>query len=112
MLDTILGASLAIKRIQSGAANIVRAAGISANLATGLGVATGVLSGVAFGGGSRSWGIAMLALSAAFDAIDGTIARESGAPTPFGGVIDLCSDRVVEAAVIIGIVWQRPELYL
>ncbi|MGH7864995.1 MAG: hypothetical protein ACREQB_08395 [Candidatus Binataceae bacterium] len=29
-----------------------------------------------------------------------------------GGVLDLVGDRVVETAVIIGIAWTRPELYL
>ena len=56
-------------------------------------------------------GIALLALSAAFDAIDGTIARECAAPSALGGVFDLVSDRVVETAVIIGIAWGHSELY-
>ena len=46
------------------------------------------------------------------DAVDGTIAREFAAATPLGGILDLGSDRVVEIAVIIGISWRRPELYL
>ncbi len=53
----------------------------------------------------------MLALSAALDAIDGTIARECAAPSALGGVFDLVSDRVVETAVIIGIAWGHAELY-
>jgi phosphatidylglycerophosphate synthase len=53
----------------------------------------------------------LLAVSAALDALDGTLAREfGGASTPFGGVMDLCFDRVVEAAVIVGIVWRHPDL--
>lgn len=54
----------------------------------------------------------MLALSAALDAIDGTIARDyGGGSSLLGGVLDLSSDRLVEAAVIVGIAWPRPELH-
>ena len=55
--------------------------------------------------------IAALALSAVFDALDGTIARECAAPSRVGGVLDLSADRVVEACVIIGIASRDPALY-
>lgn len=111
MLDTILGESSNIRRIQSVLARAMFRAGISANIATALAAITGIAAGIAFGKNSAGWGIAMLALSAAFDAIDGTIARECAAPSALGGVLDLVSDRVVETAVIIGIAWGHAELY-
>ncbi len=58
-----------------------------------------------------TFAIAALAISAALDAIDGTIARECAAPSPLGGVLDLSADRVVEACVIVGIAWRDPALY-
>lgn len=113
MLDTIMAASPALRRLQSAAAHALDAAGMNADLATGLGAATGVAAGIAFGAGATGLGIAMLALSAALDALDGTLAREfSGGSSPLGGVLDLSSDRLVEVAVIIGIGWPRPELHL
>ena len=74
-------------------------------------VATGIIAGFAFARGSMIVKVLLLGTSALFDAVDGTIAREFAAVTPLGGILDLCSDRVVEIAVIIGISWRRPELY-
>jgi archaetidylinositol phosphate synthase len=58
-----------------------------------------------------TWAIVALAVSAAFDALDGTIARECAAPSAIGGVLDLSADRVVEACVIVGIAWRDAALY-
>ena len=102
MLDTLLGARLEVKRAQSRCAHAIFRAGIGANAATLLALVIGIGSGIAFARGAVSLAIVALAISAGFDAIDGTIARECAAPTAFGGVIDLCSDRVV----ITGIAWR------
>ncbi len=111
MLDTILGANTAVRRLQSAAARILYRIGVTANRATIGAAIIGVLAGVAFASGRVGLGILLLGVSAALDALDGTIAREfGGASTPLGGVMDLCFDRVVEAAVIIGIVWRHREL--
>jgi archaetidylinositol phosphate synthase len=111
MLDNILGANPTTRRIQSIAARILYRAGVTANVATIAAVIIGVMAGVAFALDRVGLGILLLAVSAALDALDGTIAREfGGASTSFGGVMDLSFDRVVEATVIIGIVWQHREL--
>lgn len=107
-----MAATPALRRLQSAAARALYGAGLSADLATALGAAAGVAAGIAFGAGAAGFGIAMLALSAALDAIDGTIARDyGGGSSLLGGVLDLSSDRLVEAAVIVGIAWPRPELH-
>jgi archaetidylinositol phosphate synthase len=111
MLDSVLGANPTIRRIQSTAARVLHSIGVTANVATIAAVTIGVLAGVAFAMERVGLGILLLALSAILDALDGTIAREfGGASTLFGGVMDLSFDRVVEAAVIIGIVWRHREL--
>jgi archaetidylinositol phosphate synthase len=111
MLDSILGANPITRGVQSTAARILHSLGVTANVATIAAVVIGVLAGVAFAVDRVGLGIVLLAVSAALDALDGTIAREfGGASTPFGGVMDLSFDRVVEAAVIIGIVWRHREL--
>ncbi|HKN15157.1 MAG TPA: CDP-alcohol phosphatidyltransferase family protein [Candidatus Binatus sp.] len=111
MLDTIFSANLHIKRMQSRSARALFRVGISANLATILAALAGIASGVAFASAHPTWAIAALTLSAAFDALDGTIARECAAPSTLGGVLDLSADRVVEACVIVGIAWRDPALY-
>ena len=111
MLDTIFGANPDIRRVQSRLARALFRVGISANLATVLAAIAGIASGIAFARAQVTFAIAALAISAAFDALDGTIARECTTPSPLGGVLDLSADRVVEACVIIGIAWRDPALY-
>ncbi|HYA35218.1 MAG TPA: CDP-alcohol phosphatidyltransferase family protein [Candidatus Binataceae bacterium] len=111
MLDSALGGNPAARHLQSIAARALAGIGMTPDAATIAGVITGVIAGVAFGAGATALGIAMLALSAAMDAVDGTIARERSTPTAHGGLLDLCSDRVVEVAVIVGIAWRRPEIH-
>ena len=57
---------------------------------------------------------AILALvsSGSSDAVDGTIAREFEQATPLGGILDLTLDRVVEVAVLLGLIWPRSALRL
>jgi phosphatidylglycerophosphate synthase len=38
------------------------------------------------------------------------MARNFGGATAIGGILDLTSDRLVEALVLLGIVWARPFL--
>lgn len=111
MLDTIFGANPDIKRIQSRCAHALFSAGIGANTATILAALAGITAGFAFARAYVMFAIVALALSAAFDALDGTIARECAAPSALGGVLDLSADRVVEGCVIVGIAWRDPGLY-
>ncbi len=111
MLDTIFGANPDIKRAQSQCARALFRVGVSANVATILAALAGIASGMAFARAHVTWAIVALAVSAAFDALDGTIARECAAPSALGGVLDLSADRVVEACVIVGIAWRDPALY-
>jgi hypothetical protein len=111
MLDTILSRWPATRHIQFALAGALFRLGVGANGTTILSVATGLIAGLAFARGATIVGVLLLGTSALLDAVDGTIAREFAAATPLGGILDLCSDRVVEIAVILGISWRRPELY-
>ncbi len=111
MLDSVLGAHPEVRRIQTDAARALSRIGIGANAATIAACVVGIIAGIAFGLGMVIWGIVLLAISAALDSIDGTLAREFAAPSPLGGVLDLTGDRVVETAVIVGIAWHHPALY-
>lgn len=110
MLDTLMAKSRWLRTAQSRAAAIVYDAGIGANHATAIAAIGGVLSGLAFARGLNAAGLAALCISATFDALDGTIARDYERPTAFGGVLDLASDRLVEAAGLLGVAWYRPAL--
>ena len=60
--------------------------------------------------GSTASGIILLALSGALDALDGTIAREFETASQLGGILDLTIDRIVEVAVLLGLVWRYPAM--
>ena len=55
---------------------------------------------------------AVLLLSGGLDAVDGRVARLGEGSTVWGGVLDLTFDRVVEAAVLLGIAVPHPEWHL
>jgi archaetidylinositol phosphate synthase len=110
MLDTWMAKSRRLRIVASRSAAVAYRFGVTANRATVLAALAGGLSALALAGGYDGAGLAALWLSAAFDALDGVIARNCQRPTALGGVIDLVSDRWVEAAALVGIVWHRPGL--
>lgn len=100
-----------MRRVQFAFASGLSRLGLGPNDATILGTVSGLMAGLAFARGSTIVGVLLVGASALVDAVDGTIAREFAVATQLGGMLDLCSDRVVEFAVITGIAWRRPELY-
>ena len=92
-------------------AQALHEAGLSANAVT----VTAMLIGVAAAGSvAAGWiwsGIALLWLSGVLDAVDGALARVTGA-SAFGAVLDITFDRVVEIAMIFALAWGHPEARL
>ena len=87
-------------------------AGISPDTLTYGALTTGVAAGLLFWLGAGAAGLAALAVSGLLDAVDGRVARLGGGATPWGGVLDLTFDRVVEAAVLLGIAAPHPQWHL
>jgi len=112
MLDSLLTQRPKLRALQSLAARMLYRAGIRADWATIMGGVLGVMAGFLFIRGDTAPGILALALSGGLDAVDGTIAREFERPTLLGGILDLTLDRVVEAAVLLGLIWPHPALRL
>jgi phosphatidylglycerophosphate synthase len=110
MLDSWMAKSHWLRVAQSRGAAVLHHSGVRANRATAAAAIVGGLSGLAFARGLVGAGLAALWFSAALDALDGTIAREYEGPTAFGSVLDLVSDRWVEAAALLGLAWYRPAL--
>lgn len=54
--------------------------------------------------------IALLLLSGYMDIIDGSVARIQGSSSPFGTMLDILSDRFVEAFIIIALFAVQPQL--
>jgi phosphatidylglycerophosphate synthase len=88
------------------------AAGLTPNVLTHAALVCGMGSGALFWRGHGWLALLALVLSGTLDAVDGRVARLGPGPTPWGGVLDLTFDRVVEASVLLGIAVPRPALHL
>lgn len=76
---------------------------IKPNWLTTAGFGFGLASGFLFATGHFFWGGLVALLSAVCDAIDGSLARRSGAVTTFGRFYDSFLDRYSELAMFIGL---------
>jgi phosphatidylglycerophosphate synthase len=112
MLDSLMAQCPALRSLQSSVARALYRCGIRANQATIIAGVLGVGAGVLFARSHIVLGIFALGVSGILDAVDGTIARQFEAATPLGGVLDLTLDRIVEAAVLLGLIWQHSGLQL
>jgi archaetidylinositol phosphate synthase len=110
MLDSWMAKSRCLHNAQFHAASLLHRCGVGADRATAAAAIAGGLAGLAFARGFVGAGLVALWLSGALDALDGTIARQYERSTAFGGVLDLVSDRWVEAAALLGLAWYRPVL--
>lgn len=92
-------------KIVGSIARVLGHLGLSANVATVSGCAIQLAVGVLLAYGYQRLGGVLLGLGAAFDAIDGALARQMGGATRFGGFLDSVLDRVSEAATFTGLGW-------
>ena len=82
---------------------------IGANALTTCGMLVGVTAAALVWAGQPVAAFLVLWLSGLIDAADGTLARLAGA-TPFGAVMDITFDRVVELSVIAALAWIHPDV--
>jgi archaetidylinositol phosphate synthase len=82
--------------------------GIGANALTIAGMLVGVLAAAIVAVEHPVAGFFVLWLSGLIDAADGTLARLT-TPTPFGAILDITFDRVVEISMISALAWLHPE---
>ena len=83
----------------------LRAAGISANAITLLGVAL-TIAGAALVASDRPLaGLIVLVLGSLADTLDGLVARASGGGTPAGAFLDSTADRVADGAFFAAAAW-------
>jgi phosphatidylglycerophosphate synthase len=69
---------------------------------------TGLLAAVLFAAERFLLGWLCLVFSGLLDALDGRVARLGSGPSAWGGVLDLVSDRIVEAAVLLALSGLAP----
>ncbi len=77
---------------------------VNPNLLTVLGTLVSIVAAVAFALGELRWGGVLILAGGAFDLIDGVVARHHGTTTTFGAFLDSTLDRLVDMALLLGIV--------
>jgi CDP-diacylglycerol--glycerol-3-phosphate 3-phosphatidyltransferase len=83
-------------------AGLIAKTGVTPNTLTVLGFLGMVVAGILCASGSFFLAGIVVAASCAFDALDGALARASGAVSVFGAFLDSFLDRYAEAAVYAG----------
>lgn len=83
--------------------------GLTANQITVAAFLIGISSSVFVYFGFPILGVAILWLSGFFDAVDGSMARLSGKSSPWGTVLDVTFDRIVEVGIIIALALRHPD---
>ncbi|TMU83740.1 CDP-alcohol phosphatidyltransferase family protein [Bacillus sp. BHET2] len=83
--------------------------GFSANQVTVSAFLVGSTTGLVYYLGFPIIAVLLLWLSGFLDAVDGTMARLTK-PSPFGTVMDVTFDRIVEISVILGVALLHPDI--
>ncbi|MFD1020438.1 CDP-alcohol phosphatidyltransferase family protein [Thalassobacillus hwangdonensis] len=83
--------------------------GLSANQVTIIAFAVGMMAGAFYIMGHPILSVAILWVSGFLDAVDGSMARKTK-PSPFGTVMDVTFDRIVEIGIILAIAYVHPEI--
>lgn len=113
MLDSLLGrpGSATARGLDALARALVRAR-VTPNGLSVAALALGIGAALLFYFDRGWWALLVLLGSGLIDAVDGRVARLGQGSTPWGGVLDLTFDRIVEAAVLLGIAIPHPERHL
>ncbi|PTX64719.1 phosphatidylglycerophosphate synthase [Melghirimyces profundicolus] len=86
--------------------------GLSANQVTWLAFGIGLPVGWFIVWDHPVMAVFLLWISGILDAVDGTMARQEQRTTPWGTLLDLTFDRLVELSVIVGLAFRWPDARL
>jgi archaetidylinositol phosphate synthase len=112
MLDTYASRPGWLDSLLTAIARTLLRTGINANSLTYFAVLSGIIAGLLFYFLYPGAALLCLALSGLADAVDGRVARLGKGSTQWGGVLDLVCDRIVEAAVLLGITLPYQHLHV
>jgi len=113
MLDTLLNRpDSASARALDGLARALVRSGVTPNGLSYAALLLGLIAAAFFYIDRGWWAFLVLLASGLLDAVDGRVARLGPGSTPWGGVLDLTFDRIVEASVLLGIALPHPEYHV
>ena len=94
------------RHVTEPAGHALAKAGITANSLTGIGLAGSLGAGALIATGQPAIGGAVSLLSGLPDMLDGAVAKASGRVSRRGAFLDSVVDRLSDAAVLAGIIWD------
>lgn len=106
MLDSNLQNKIPLQKL----VKMMLKVGLTPNIMTIIGLITGLIVIVFIVYDLKIWAFVFLCISGICDIIDGAMAREQGSSSPFGTLIDISFDRLVEVGIIAAIAFKRPVL--
>ena len=112
MLDTYASRPGWLDSLLTAVARALLRCGINADSLTYCAILSGIIAGLFFYCLHPGIALLWLVLSGLADAVDGRVARLGKGSTPWGGVLDLVCDRIVEAAVLLGIALPYRHLHV
>jgi phosphatidylglycerophosphate synthase len=112
MLDTYASRPGWLDSLLTAIARALLRSGINADTLTYFALLSGITAGLFFSYLRPGIALVWLVLSGLADAVDGRVARLGKGSTPWGGVLDLVCDRIVEAAVLLGIALPYQHLHV
>lgn len=112
MLDTYASRPGWLDSLLTATAQTLLRSGLDANSLTYFALLSGIAAGLLFYFLHPVIALLCLVLSGLADALDGRVARLGKGSTPWGGVLDLVFDRIVEASVLLGIALPYPHLHV
>jgi archaetidylinositol phosphate synthase len=111
MLDTYASRPGWLDSLLTATAQALLRFGLGANFLTYAALVSGSAAGLLFYCQYPVSALFFLVLSGIADGVDGRVARLGRGSTPWGGVLDLVFDRIVEAVVLLGIALPHPHLH-
>ena len=78
---------------------------VNPNVLTMVGLVLCCAAGMLLATEHHVWAGVLMVVGGFFDLLDGTVARQNGSSTPFGGFLDSVSDRFGDAVVLLGAMW-------
>lgn|SRR3989338_4999196 len=98
-----------MEKVKNKIASLLHQLGVSADSLTYAGLLCALGSGVLAYKGHFFWAGGVLLLAGSLDLLDGAVARQSRAVSPFGGILDSSLDRYGDAFALCGILFYCSE---